>query len=56
MLIKFAETLKKIMKNGPKAFYKGDIAKMIVMKYNLESGGIMRWNDLKNMNLFGEIL
>lgn len=45
--IKFAETLKKIVKDGPKAFYEGDIAKLIVDEVN-SSGGIMDMNDLKN--------
>ena len=44
---KFAETLKKVAKDGPKAFYEGDIAKMIVDEVN-SSGGIMEMDDLKN--------
>ena len=43
----FAETLSKISKNGPKAFYEGEIAEMIVAEV-IESGGIMTIEDLKN--------
>ena len=43
----FAETLSKISKNGPKAFYEGEIAEMIVNEV-IESGGIMTIEDLKN--------
>ena len=43
----FANTLSKIAKNGPKAFYEGEIAEMIVNEV-LESGGIMTMGDLKN--------
>ena len=43
----FANTLSKIAKNGPKAFYEGEIAEMIVNEV-LESGGIMTMEDLKN--------
>ena len=43
----FAKTLSKIAKNGPKAFYEGEIAEMIVNEV-LESGGIMTMGDLKN--------
>ena len=42
-------TLDKIAKNGYKAFYEGDIAKMIVDEVQ-ESGGIMTVEDLKNYN------
>jgi gamma-glutamyltranspeptidase/glutathione hydrolase len=42
-------TLDKIAKNGSKAFYEGDIAKMIVDEVQ-ESGGIMTVEDLKNYN------
>jgi len=45
--VEFAETLSKISKNGPKAFYEGEIAEMIVNEV-LESGGIMTTEDLKN--------
>ena len=41
----FAETLSKISKNGPKAFYEGEIAEMIVNEV-IESGGIMTIEDL----------
>ena len=44
---KFAETLSKISLNGPKAFYEGEIAEMIVSEV-IESGGIMTLEDLKN--------
>ena len=45
--IKFAETLKKISEFGPKAFYEGEIADMIVRDVK-KSGGIMTVDDLKN--------
>jgi len=45
--IKFAETLKKISEFGPKAFYEGEIADMIVRDVK-KSGGIMTIDDLKN--------
>ncbi len=45
--VAFAETLSKISKNGPKAFYEGEIAEMIVNEV-IESGGIMTIEDLKN--------
>ncbi|MDC6462124.1 gamma-glutamyltransferase [Flavobacteriaceae bacterium] len=45
--IKFAETLKKISEYGPKAFYEGEIADMIVRDVK-KSGGIMTVDDLKN--------
>ncbi|MDA9211751.1 gamma-glutamyltransferase [Flavobacteriaceae bacterium] len=45
--IKFAETLKKISEFGPKAFYEGGIADMIVRDVK-KSGGIMTIDDLKN--------
>ena len=45
--IKFAETLKKISEFGPKAFYEGGIADMIVRDVK-KSGGIMTVDDLKN--------
>jgi len=45
--VEFAETLSKISKNGPKAFYEGEIAEMIVNEV-VESGGIMTTEDLKN--------
>ena len=45
--IKFAETLKKISEFGPKAFYEGEIAEMIVRDVK-KSGGIMTVDDLKN--------
>ena len=45
--IKFAETLKKISEFGPKAFYEGEIAEMIVNDVK-KSGGIMTIDDLKN--------
>jgi len=44
---KFANTLSIISKNGPKAFYEGEIAEMIVTEV-IESGGIMTIEDLKN--------
>ena len=44
---KFANTLSIISKNGPKAFYEGEIAEMIISEV-LESGGIMTIEDLKN--------
>ncbi len=44
---KFAQTLSKISKNGPKVFYEGEIAEMIVNEV-VESGGIMTLEDLKN--------
>ena len=44
---KFAETLSKISINGPKAFYEGEIAEMIINEV-IESGGIMTIEDLKN--------
>ena len=43
----FAKTLSKIANNGPKAFYEGEIAEMIVNEV-IESGGIMTIEDLKN--------
>jgi len=43
----FAKTLSKIANNGPKAFYQGEIAEMIVSEV-IESGGIMTMEDLKN--------
>ena len=43
----FAETLSKISINGPKAFYEGEIAEMIINEVT-ESGGIMTIEDLKN--------
>jgi len=43
----FAKTLSKIANNGPKAFYEGEIAEMIVSEV-IESGGIMTMEDLKN--------
>ena len=43
----FAQTLSKISKNGPKVFYEGEIAEMIVNEV-VESGGIMTLEDLKN--------
>ncbi len=43
----FAKTLSKIANNGPKAFYEGEIAEMIVSEV-IESGGIMTIEDLKN--------
>ena len=42
-------TLDKISKNGPKAFYEGEIAEMIIEEIE-ESGGIMTVEDLKNYN------
>ena len=45
--LKFAETLTKISKFGPEAFYEGEIAKMIVNSV-INSGGIMTTDDLKN--------
>lgn len=45
--IKFAETLKKISEFGPKAFYEGEIADMIVRDVK-KSGGIMTVDDLKS--------
>ena len=42
-------TLDKISKNGPKAFYEGEIAEMIVEEIQ-QSGGIMSLEDLKNYN------
>ena len=45
--LKFAETLTKISKFGPEAFYEGEIAKMIVNNV-INSGGIMTTDDLKN--------
>jgi len=45
--VEFAETLSKISKNGPKAFYEGEIAEMIVNEV-VGSGGIMTTEDLKN--------
>jgi gamma-glutamyltranspeptidase/glutathione hydrolase len=45
--VEFAETLSKISKNGPKAFYEGEIAEMIVNEV-VESGGIITTEDLKN--------
>ena len=47
--INLSNTLDKIANNGPKAFYEGDIAKMIVDEVQ-ESGGIMTVDDLKNYN------
>jgi len=43
----FAKTLSKIANNGPKAFYQGEIAEMIVSEV-IESGGIMTMEDLNN--------
>ena len=43
----FAETLSEISINGPKAFYEGEIAEMIINEVT-ESGGIMTIEDLKN--------
>ena len=45
--LKFAETLTKISKFGPEAFYEGEIAEMIVDNV-INSGGIMTTDDLKN--------
>ena len=45
--LKFAETLTKISKFGPEAFYEGEIAKMIVNNV-INSGGIMTTDDFKN--------
>jgi gamma-glutamyltranspeptidase/glutathione hydrolase len=42
-------TLDKISRNGPKAFYEGEIAEMIVEEIQ-QSGGIMSLEDLKNYN------
>ena len=47
--INLSNTLDKIANNGPKAFYEGEIAKMIVDEVQ-ESGGIMTVEDLKNYN------
>ncbi len=47
--INLSNTLDKIANNGPKAFYEGEIAKMIVDEVQ-ESGGIMTVDDLKNYN------
>ncbi len=47
--INLSNTLDKIANNGPKAFYEGEIAKMIVNEVQ-ESGGIMTVEDLKNYN------
>ena len=42
-----ANTLKKIAKNGPKAFYEGEVADEIVKEVN-KHGGIIKKEDLKN--------
>ena len=47
--INLSITLDKISKNGPKAFYEGEIAEMIIEEIE-ESGGIMTVEDLKNYN------
>ncbi len=47
--LKLSITLDKIAKNGPKAFYEGEVAKMIIDEVQ-ESGGIMTEDDLKNYN------
>ena len=47
--INLSNTLDKIANHGPKAFYEGEIAKMIVDEVQ-ESGGIMTVDDLKNYN------
>ena len=47
--INLSITLDKISKNGPKAFYEGEIAEMIVEEIQ-QSGGIMTAEDLKNYN------
>ena len=47
--INLSITLDKISKNGPKAFYEGEIAEMIIEEIE-ESGGIMTLEDLKNYN------
>ena len=47
--INLSITLGKISKNGPKAFYEGEIAEMIIEEIE-ESGGIMTVEDLKNYN------
>ena len=47
--INLSNTLDKIANHGPKAFYEGEIAKMIVDEVQ-ESGGIMTVEDLKNYN------
>ena len=47
--LKLSITLDKIAKNGPKAFYEGEVAKMIIDEVQ-ESGGIMTEEDLKNYN------
>tara|TARA_B100001059_G_scaffold47502_1_gene40404 strand:- start:84 stop:1775 length:1692 start_codon:yes stop_codon:yes gene_type:complete len=47
--INLSNTLDKIANNGPKGFYEGEIAQMIVDEVQ-ESGGIMTVDDLKNYN------
>jgi gamma-glutamyltranspeptidase/glutathione hydrolase len=47
--INLSITLDKISKNGPKAFYEGEIAEMIIEEIQ-QSGGIMTLEDLKNYN------
>ena len=47
--INLSITLDKISKNGPKAFYEGEIAEMIIEEIE-ESGGIMTVEDLRNYN------
>ena len=45
-----ASTLKKLSKFGPDAFYKGDIAKLIVLEME-RNGGLITFEDLENYNI-----
>lgn len=45
-----AWTLKQLSKNGPDAFYKGEIAKLIVQEMEA-NGGLITLEDLKNYNV-----
>ena len=45
-----AWTLKELSKNGPDAFYKGEIAKLIVQEMEA-NGGLITLEDLKNYNI-----
>ena len=45
-----AWTLKELSKNGPDAFYKGEIAKLIVQEMEA-NGGLITLEDLKNYNV-----
>lgn len=45
-----AWTLKQLSKNGPDAFYKGEIAKLIVQEMEA-NGGLITLEDLKNYNI-----